>query len=42
MDHLLSLNSELTPATEHYILMMQCISDLDSCEYLDGEKISDL
>lgn len=30
LDHLLSLNSELTPATEHYVQMLQCFSDLDS------------
>lgn len=30
LDHLLSLNGELTPATEQYIMLMQCLSDLDS------------
>ena len=29
LDHLLSLNSNLSPATEHYILLMQCLSDLN-------------
>lgn len=28
LDHLLSLNSDLSPATEHYILLLQCLSDL--------------
>lgn len=28
LDHLLSLNSNLSPATEHFILLLQCFTDL--------------